>query len=465
MNEVPDIVLFFGRFHPLLVHLPIGFLLLAAIMEVLSVFYKSRFKNLNTAISISLLCGAIGALGSAIVGYMLSMQGGYDVQTLFWHQWLGILLSILSFFGWAIKSGRIQFSFISSKLIIGLLVILISVTGHLGGNLTHGSGYLTAYAPAFVQKILGASKKGVQFAIPSNPDSVKMFAHLIQPVLNAKCGSCHGETKANANLLLTSKEGIDQGGDNGKVITTGKPYESELFLRCTLPKDNKKFMPPKGDPLTFGELKLIEWWIAEGASYDSYLSSYEIREDLKQLLLRDFKLDTHSKPYYETVQVPTLAENIRSELENANWLIRPLSIDNQMLDVKLSGKEASAEQFELLLKAKEQITWLDLGGKPLKDNLLEVVGQLSNLTSLKLNKTEITDEGVKHLKKLKHLEVLNLYGTEITDKSLNTLKEMPALKRLYIWQTQVTPEAVKALGNQNPGIEVIGTTESNMAKN
>jgi len=34
MNEVSDIVLFFGRFHPLVVHLPIGFLFFAFILEV-----------------------------------------------------------------------------------------------------------------------------------------------------------------------------------------------------------------------------------------------------------------------------------------------------------------------------------------------------------------------------------------------------------------------------------------------
>ena len=72
MNEASDIVLFFGRFHPLIVHLPIGFLVLAAIMELLSTFYKKKFEGLSIAISISILCGGFGALASAIIGYMLS---------------------------------------------------------------------------------------------------------------------------------------------------------------------------------------------------------------------------------------------------------------------------------------------------------------------------------------------------------------------------------------------------------
>ena len=145
--------LFLGRFHPLLVHLPIGFLLLAAILELLSRIFKSKFNNLDSAISISLFCGGLGAIGSAILGYLLSDGGGYEANTLFWHKWLGISLGFLSFIGWAVKVGYIKFLQGSSSLIAGTLVIIVSITGHLGGNLTHGSDYLFVYAPQIIQKI------------------------------------------------------------------------------------------------------------------------------------------------------------------------------------------------------------------------------------------------------------------------------------------------------------------------
>jgi uncharacterized membrane protein len=143
-----DFELFLGRFHPLVVNLPIGFIILAAILEGLNRLYKDKFNNLDTAISISLFGGGIGLVLSVLIGYLLSSGGGYDEQTLFWHQWLGIGLCIFTFFGWAVKVGRIKMPKNSASVIIGLLVLFISIIGHLGGNLTHGSDYLLTYAVA-----------------------------------------------------------------------------------------------------------------------------------------------------------------------------------------------------------------------------------------------------------------------------------------------------------------------------
>ena len=457
MNEASDIVVFFGRFHPLIVHLPIGFLVLAAIMELLSTFYKKKFEGLSIAISISILCGGFGALASAIIGYMLSQQGGYEDQTLFWHQWLGILLSILSFLGWAIKSGRLSVPYISSKVIIIALIILISITGHLGGNLTHGSDYLTVYAPEF----LGGNKKGSSgLEISSNPDSVSVFKHLIQPILNTKCISCHNDTKSNGGLLLTTKEGIINGGDNGMVLNPNQPYQSELFLRCTFPKNSKKFMPPKGNALTFSELKLLEFWISEGASFDANVSSYTIPDHLIKIFLRDFKLNTKKLSYYETVIASKLSKEVLLEFSQKGWLINTLSADHHMLDIKLFDQKANEDQLKTLLKGKLQITWLDISDESVTDNLMKSLSELENLTRLNLSNTNISDKGVTFLNTLKHLEVLNLYGTKITDESITVFKNMPSLKRLYLWQTEVTQVAIEELKEQNKEIEIIGVTKS-----
>ncbi|RKR14084.1 putative membrane protein [Maribacter vaceletii] len=451
MGEVSDIVIFLGRFHPLIVHLPIGFLLLAGIMEILSSAYKIKYASLNTAISISMLCGALGAVASAIIGYMLSKQGGYESNTLFWHQWLGILLAVLSFLGWAIKSGKINIPFISSKTIIILLIVLISITGHLGGNLTHGSDYLTAYAPEFLK---GDEEKS-NFKIPSNPDSIVVFKHLIQPILNNKCISCHNDTKSNGGLNLTNTDKVNDGGDNGMVITPFQPYNSELFLRSTFPESSKKFMPPKGTALTFTELKLLEWWIAEGASFDGRLLSYKFPKELKNLFERDFKLNTKKRPYYETVKSPKLDEQIVLELSEQGWLVNPLSAEHHMLDVKFFDNEITLSAFETLEKAKEQITWLDISKSGLTDDLLKRLSAFKNLTYLNIHKSNITDEGVKHIETLAHLEVLNLYNTEITDKSIIVFAKLPSLKRVYLWNTKITKKAIEELYKENPNLKII----------
>ncbi|MEP1983263.1 MAG: DUF2231 domain-containing protein, partial [Maribacter dokdonensis] len=76
MQEVSDFVLFLGRFHPLVVHLPIGFLMFALVLELADNYTK--MKHLNAAVPLALLFGAISGAVACMLGYMLSQSGGYD---------------------------------------------------------------------------------------------------------------------------------------------------------------------------------------------------------------------------------------------------------------------------------------------------------------------------------------------------------------------------------------------------
>lgn len=456
--------LFLGRFHPLVVHLPIGFLLLSAIMEALSYFFKDKFKNLDSAIALSLLSSGFGAILSAIIGLLLASAGGYDDSTLFWHKWLGISLAVLSFLAWAIKTDRLQIANLSSSVVIIALVVIVSITGHLGGNLTHGSDYLLVYAPGFVQKIAGMEADEKE-PIPAHPDSVMVFEHLVLPALKKKCASCHGDSKSQGDLRLTSAEFIDEGGDGGEVLVPGKSFESELFRRVTLPQSSKKFMPPKGDPLTYSELKILEWWVESGAAYDATLTTNEVPEEIQALLLRDFDVDSEPKPYYEMVKVPMLAQTEIDKIIESGFSARILSNENYFLQVKPTTKTVTKEQLESLLAAKEQITWLYLGDRGVTDEMLGTIGQLTNVTRLRLQNNSITDAGLKNLKALTHLESLNLYGNAITDESISLIQEMTSLKRVYLWQTEVSDASVEELRKARPDMDVqLGITEQSIAK-
>ena len=458
--------LFLGRFHPLVVHLPIGFLLLAAIMEVLSRMFSEKYKGLDLAISISILCGSFGAILSIIIGLLLAEGGGYDEQTLFWHKWMGITVAIFAFGGWAVKAGHIEFSPKITSAIVGVLVVLVSITGHLGGNLTHGSDYLLVYAPKFVQQIAGMNvvNDGNKNTIPAHPDSLIVFKHLVQPALINKCSGCHNDTKTKGGLLITSREGIEKGGENGEVVLPGKAHDSELFVRVTLPQKSKKFMPPKGEPLTYSELKIMEWWVASGASYDASLSASEVPKEIQTLLLRDYGVDTKAKPHYEMIQVPMAANTEINKMTEAGLVVKPLSSGHHFLQIKSATSKVSQNQIDALLLAKEQITWLDLSSNEVDDKMLSAVGQLVNLTKLKLNNNPVTDAGLAELRNLKYLEVLNLYDTQITDESIATLKQMASLKRVYLWQTKMTSEGAERLKNELKGVTVylgVELSESN----
>ena len=91
-------------------------------------------------------------------------------------------------------------------------------------------------------------------------DAVK-YETQIQPILNAKCSKCHGESKQTAGLNLSTADALGRGGESGAVLVPGKPDESPLF---EMVRDGQ--MPPKGNEgLTKNEIELIRRWIADGA--------------------------------------------------------------------------------------------------------------------------------------------------------------------------------------------------------
>ena len=97
-------------------------------------------------------------------------------------------------------------------------------------------------------------------------EASSVYVEYVAPIFKAKCISCHGEEKQKSGLRLDSLAAIRKGATDGKVITAGKPEESALFQRITLPAGDDDIMPPKGDPLTKAQTDLIKLWITSGAN-------------------------------------------------------------------------------------------------------------------------------------------------------------------------------------------------------
>ena len=128
-----------GRLHPLLVHLPIGILLLGCFFQWLTV--NNRFVFLQPVIPVILFWGTISAIASCISGYILAGSGDYDDILVSRHQWLGISVAVASLILYLLYQFSIGES--TARWASLFLIVLISITGHLGGSLTHGSGYLS----------------------------------------------------------------------------------------------------------------------------------------------------------------------------------------------------------------------------------------------------------------------------------------------------------------------------------
>src|SRR4051812_43748914 len=128
-----------GHFHPVFVHLPIGILMTALLLQWLA--RKEKYKSLAAAVPVVLLAGTIGALVSCITGAMLYTTDKYDKSLVSWHMITAIALTFVALMLYA-KTKNPQFPANKNLLSISLLVLII-ITGHLGGSLTHGPDYLT----------------------------------------------------------------------------------------------------------------------------------------------------------------------------------------------------------------------------------------------------------------------------------------------------------------------------------
>jgi len=451
-----DLNFFLGRFHIVLVHLPIGLLLLAVLMHFLS--KKKQFEILNAAVSFSLFWGMISAILAAGCGWLLANEGVYVDRTLFLHRWMGIGVALLAGFCWLAKTNRVLVGKSTITFSMTILATLIFFTGHFGGNLTHGKGYLLKYAPLALKSVFGSESKSVassrQF---SNPDSILVFNDLLLPVLKEKCGDCHDEKNKKGGLDLSTKESFLKGGDHDDIFSRGNAVESEIFIRVSLSRNDEKFMPPKGEVLSYDQIRLLEWWINEGASFEKSVGEYDLTKAMERFYEKNYGLETKAKSFVETLIVSPVSDAVLQKLRANNFKANQLAANSNLLDVSLQAgaKKVSTDQIKTLLEAKEQITWLSLAKAEILDDHLVPLSKLVNLTRLQLEQTSVSDQGIVLLEKLPYLEALNLYGTSITDQSVESFIKMPALKNIYLWQTKISPKGLEKLKTSRPDLEVV----------
>jgi len=143
MESSNNLVLFFGRLHPLLVHLPIGGLVLLGFMELMARLGFCTDVAQSRRTILGFIC--LSTVGALICGWLLGGSGGYEQAGLLtWHRWLGICLlaacfttAVICWRGW-MRGYVVSLS--------ATLVLLVAV-GHLGGSITHGPYFLTRHLP------------------------------------------------------------------------------------------------------------------------------------------------------------------------------------------------------------------------------------------------------------------------------------------------------------------------------
>ena len=447
--------LFFGRLHPLLVHLPIGVLVLAVLFAVLS--YREKYASLRQVMPVVLFAGFICAALSCVTGYLLATGGDYDDETVSLHRWLAIGTTLVSLVAYLFsRKDRVAAHAATKKTGISILLVLlagITLTGHYGATLTHCAGYLST--DILFDK--AAEKKHI-----TDINHALVYDDLVQPVLTAKCGSCHNSSKRKGGLSMHTLAAVLVGGKHGAAIKPGDALGSLVMKRVTLDPKDEKFMPADNKPpLTETEKKLISWWVDhEAETAGKTAGQVNMPADLKVAVAGLLRIEKNSEGmadssalasnnYVANLKLANVNEAAVNKLKQAGFRVKFIHLKPVLLDISLPAStgvlpSSSPDKMNALLAVKDNVLWLNLSGNSISDKQLDTVSRCTNLQRLRLDNNPVTDKGITRLQGLQNLESINLCNTKITGQSLPVLAAMHKLLHIYVWQTAITPADISS---------------------
>jgi uncharacterized membrane protein len=177
MAEPSNNVLFFGRFHPILVHLPVGILIFLMVMETLCL-RRSVEEKFGEAALLALWMGSAGAVFAVLAGIMLSREGGYEGGTFTLHQGLGIIGTAGILLGLLMRLAGMSTE--NRGLVDGYRAVLLlsfslmGIGAHFGANMVHGSKYMTQYAPPMIAEQISGMEKWMLSLVEGPKDESKV---------------------------------------------------------------------------------------------------------------------------------------------------------------------------------------------------------------------------------------------------------------------------------------------------
>lgn len=196
-------------------------------------------------------------------------------------------------------------------------------------------------------------------------------------------------------------------------------------------------MPSDGKPpLAPHEIKILELWIAAGASASAPLSAFPNAPALTLPKRAVVALAPDWRPHAQ--EIAALENELglklapRSQRATDGLILRTASAPRRCDDAALV-KLAPIASF---------IVDAELARTNVTDAGLAALAKFENLRALDLTGTSVTSAGLPALKELKKLEVLNLTGTAVDESGVEHVKTLPALRRLWLFGTKAEAAAV-----------------------
>ncbi|MBL8761708.1 MAG: hypothetical protein JNL50_10435 [Phycisphaerae bacterium] len=465
-----ELIQVFGRFHPLVLHAPIGMLGAMAIIEMLSL--KRQDESVRRVFCGLAWLTALAAIVAVASGWVLEREGGYDQVIVDRHFNLGIATAVLSTLLAVSSHFKAHASPRRGLLVLALLVLV--PTGHFGASMTHGEDFLLeplakknesstpkvqdpgqpALRESPAANVSTASLTGGAPA-PNTGASPDLFSKEIAPILADMCLKCHGTSKKKGGLALHTPDAIRLGGDGGDVIVAGEPDASEMLLRLRLPLDDEDHMPPEGKPQPSGaQIAAIEAWIRAGAPMPG--ASAATPTDASPVVDSSATQAAPVEPVKPKGPAPASAEAIAA-IRGALVHVEPLAADSTLLVVSFNAIAPTVDDAlmaRLLTPIRDNLADLSLGRTKVTDASAEFLAAMPRLRRLDLRATSITPGAVEKLAASGSLEELVLAQTKLSDDVVATIGRMQDLTHVYLWGAGLTPEGIARLRSERPELQV-----------
>ncbi|MDA0380547.1 MAG: chitobiase/beta-hexosaminidase C-terminal domain-containing protein [Bacteroidetes bacterium] len=430
-----------GNFHPVLVHLPIGIFLFGFALEL---FHSLTKAHLSKPIrGFTLIAVVLSSWLSVISGLILVEQGSYEADSYLLHRNLGIAFALGSSALYFLSKTAKPWG---AKLYLpaySLLTIVLIISGHLGGSMTHGDGFL-----------LGGSTETTTSVTSVALEEAKLYPDLVKPILDAKCVTCHRPGKTKGELDLSSFNSLVKGGEHGSVFPTAIDSLGTLTSRIHLSLDDKLHMPPKNkNQLQADEKTLLDWWIKSGYCEDCSIASMSlegpITDALKRLTGNEDPLKKWKRDYN------MVSEKWLAQVRDRGFKVTPVSSNHPMLIVSAKGlQQLASSDFKLLKKFGDQIVELDLAQSSMNNELAAHLSDFPNLLTLDVAQTAISDKAVSELSTLHFLKAFNAYDTKLTGAALEELQHRSSLEAVYLAQTEIKEADMAAFNKAHPNAPI-----------
>ena len=278
LTAIPDL---FGRFHPLLLHFPLGLLLWAGVVEAAELFRRRQIPSNGPASLPFVIPGALLAVFASTSGWMLADPGDPD-PVLGWHRWLGVSTTMMALLTMGVGIAVTRGSKVASgayRVSLFICVPILAAGGHFGGELKWGEGFLEK---GFEKVFYATSDSGdglVEVTAsqgdvdsPQEKLGLKLYHEEVRATLDQHCVQCHGPDKVKGKLRLDVAGDLKDLQRDPPVMVPGDPDSSLIVELIMLSDDDEDRMPPPEEPgLSEEEVRgLVEWvragapWPAEG---------------------------------------------------------------------------------------------------------------------------------------------------------------------------------------------------------